>query len=234
MSQSDLPSWLRGFIISLIINIVVAGLTYLITINLLLTFVAVAVTIVGIVIAYYTYRVLDALRKSGLKRTYKDSPDPTPLLKKYFENSARVRLLAIRGARMLGTDRSLISYIFGELPKSWKGKIQVLLLNPSSLYFSSRAKELGFDPQQFATECQTSIQTLSHLKQLYGADIEIRLYSRKPVIRAIIFDDRALLSYYTGETGHIPIQYEISSGENSLLRMIDLLYDELWDRATPI
>lgn len=128
MSQPDLPSWLRDFLISLIVNIVVGGIAYFLTMNLLITIVALVATVVGIIIAYHVNKALKALRNSGLKRTYEDSPDPTPMLKKYFENSKRVRLVAIRGARMLGTDRSLISYIMRKLPKSWKGKIQVLLL----------------------------------------------------------------------------------------------------------
>ena len=234
MSREDIPSWLKDFLISLFINLVIGGITYLLTTNVFITIGALVATIIGVIIAYYAHNAIGALRNSGLKRTYKDSPDPTPMLKKYFENSTRVRLLAIRGARMLGTDRSLISYILSQLPKSWKGRIEILLLNPSSPYLSSRAKELGIDDRQFATECQTSIQTIAHLKKRYGCDIELRLYSRRPVLRAIIFDDRALLSYYIENEGHIPIQYEISGGANSLLRMINLLYDELWNESTTV
>jgi len=234
VSREDFPPWLKDFLISLIVNIVIVGVTYLLTTSLFFALCALGVTIAGIIIAYYLHNVAGVLRHSGLKRIHKDSPDPTPMLKRYFENSKKVRLLAIRGARMLGTDRSLISFILNKLPKEWKGKIEILLLDPSSPYLSSRAEELGIDARQFAIECQTSIQTIAHLKKRHDCDIEVRLYNRRPVVRAIIFDDRALLSYYIGAEGHIPIQYEIATGTNSLLRMINLLYDELWDESTPV
>ena len=233
MSREDLPSWFRELIISFIINLAVVGLTYLLTTSLLATVIALLVTPPIIIAAYYLRRTIIVIKNSGLRKTYQDHPDPTPLLKRYFRNSERVRLLAIRGARMLGTDRSLIKYVISELPKSWKGKIQILLLNPDSPYLISRAKELGLNPKQFATECRVSIQTISYLKQKFGTDIELRVYNRRPVVRTIIFDDRALLSYYIGNQGHIPIQYEIKGGENSLLRMINLLYDELWNKSEP-
>ena len=232
MSRADLSSLLKDILKALIINLVIGGIAYVLTMNLFITIIALSAAAFGIIIVYYAHRTITTLRNSGLKRIYKDDPDPTPLLKKYFENSRRVRLLAIRGARMLGTDRSLISFILSQLPKSWKGRIEILLLDPSSPYLSSRAKELDTEAQHFARECQTSIESISQLRKRYGCDVELRLYSRQPVVRAIIFDDRALLSYYIGKEGHIPIQYEITGGANSLLRMINLLYDDIWNDPT--
>lgn len=225
---------LREFLLTLVTDVIVTGIIYFFTMNLLTATIALVVTTVSVVTVYYLYRTMDVVTASGLKRTHKDSPDPTPLLKKYFESSKRIRLLAIRGARMMGTDRSLINYVIGELPKSWNGRIEVLLLDPDSPYLRERAEELGHNPAQFATECRSAIQNISRLKKEYGTDIEVRVYSRKPVVRAIIFDDRALLSYYIGGEGHIPIQYEITAGDNSLLRMLNLLYDELWNESKAV
>lgn len=233
MKRDDFPPWIKEFLISLVINVVIAGLIYLLTTSLIKTAIALLITLSSVIAVFYLYTIVNVVRNSGLRGIHKDSPDPTPMLKKYFRDSKRVRLLAIRGARMLGTDRSLIKYIISELPKAWKGKIEILLMAPNSKHLRSRAEELGFEPKQFAAECQVSIDTISYLRQKYNTDIELRLYDRKPVVRTIIFDDRALLSYYIGKQGHIPIQYELRGGNNSLLRMINLHYDELWNESTP-
>ncbi len=231
MNGIDLPHSLREFIITLGIEILVTSITYNLTKNLFMTFISIVITLLIIIVVYNLWMIMWLFKESGLKKIHKDSPDPTPMLKQYFSSSKRIQLLAIRGARMLGTDRSLINYIIRELKKDWKGNIEVLLLNPDSDHLKERAEELGHNPVQFARECRSAIQNIFNLKRTYNIDIEVRLYDRKPIIRAIIFDDRALLSYYIGEKGHIPIQYEIRNGENSLLRMINQIYNDLWNES---
>ena len=152
------------------------------------------------------------------------------MMEKHFNNSNTIQLLAIRGARMMGSDRSIINYLISNLPKSWEGEIQILLLDPDSEYLKERALELKKrDPADFAIECKSSIRNIFTLQDRYNVNVEVRIYDRKPIIRTIIFDDLALLSYYIGEKGHIPFQYDIRKGSNSsLFRMIKLIYNDLW------
>lgn len=225
------PTGFSKIVFTSFINIATGIITYFLTKDFITAFIAVGITILLILLFYNSYIYYNLIKKSGLKRIYDDKPDPTPMLKHLFKKSKQIRLLAIRGARMLGSDRSLINYISKELPRSWEGSIQILLLDPESTHLENRANELGHDPTQFAIECKSAIQNIYKLNNRYNLNVEVRLYDRKPILRAIIFDSCALLSYYIGSDGHIPIQYKIEEGNNSLLRMMNLIYNDLWSEA---
>jgi hypothetical protein len=234
MNEQILGVRIRELVVTLLINFVVAGIVYAFTKNWELALIILASLIVVASLAFIIYRAYSILNQSGLTKIHKDAPDPLPLLKKYFNESQRIRVLAIRGARMMGTDRSVINYVIGQLPKKWQGEIQVLLLKPGSKHLTERAQELKKDPNQFSIDCQSSINNILSLKQNYSMNISIRVYDRKPILRGIIFDDRALLSYYIGEKGHIPVQYEIKSGDNTFLQMFNLIFEDLWNESEPV
>ncbi len=236
MIKGNLPSRqrVREILITLTIDISAGIIVFLLTQDLKISLIVIIVMIFVISGVWRLNDHINIVKKSGLKQIFMDSPDPTPLLKQYYRTSQRIRLLAIRGARMLGSDRSLINHIVRELPRAWKGTIQILLLKPDSEYLKQRAVELDHNPDQFAAECWSAINNINDLRRKFDLNIEVRLYDRKPIIRCTIFDDRALLSYYIGEYGHIPYQYEIRDGEVSLMRMINLIYDDIWDTSQSV
>jgi hypothetical protein len=233
VSEEFLTDKLRRYVITFIIDAIAATIIYFSTKNWIAAVAAVFIALIVILVLFYSFRLLEVIKESGIRRIHRDSPDPTPMLQRYFKKSRRIRFLAIRAARMMGTDRSLINYIIEKLPRTWHGRIEILLLSPESRYFTDRALELGKNPDHFADECRNSIHNIIDLKRKHQIDIEIRVYDRRPITRAVIFDDRALLSYYIGKDSHIPIQYEIRGAANSLLRMINLIYDDLWNEAIP-
>ncbi len=220
----------KEYIIPFIINIVAGACLYFFTKNIL--YVVLGVILLFAVI--YIFRIISMHRLSGLIRCYNDCPDPTALLTQYFKKSKLIQILAIRGARMLGNDRSLINFVIKELPRGWDGKIQILILDPNSDHLRDRALELGHDPVNFAKECRNSIHNIVRLKENYGVSIEVRLYNEKPILRTIIFDDRALLSYYIGEEGHIQVQYELKPGDSSFFRLIKILFENLWSNSLEV
>lgn len=224
MSFTLPPHAHKEYIVPFLVNIIAGVALFFLTKNILYT--VIGVLCFSIII--YVSRIVMLHNVSGLKRYYKDSPDPTTLLNQYFKESNLIRLLAIRGARMLGNDRSLINYIIRRLPRDWEGRIEILILDPNGEHIRERARELNHDPDTFATECGNSIRNIFRLKDQYNVEIEVRTYNRKPTLRTIIFDDRALLSYYIGSEGHIPIQYELQPGSSSLYRLVNLLYDNIW------
>ncbi|MFA6587598.1 MAG: hypothetical protein WCT08_00875 [Patescibacteria group bacterium] len=226
--------WQTQVVLAITLNIIAGLFVYFATNNLWATIISVAIFVFGIYLLYFLTATYILLRQSGLKRLHSDTPDPTTLLTQYFQESTEIRILAIRGARMLGTDRSLINYVICRLPKGWNGRILILMLDPASTHMIVRANELGHEPNHFALECQNGIRNILELKRSHALNLEIRLYNRRPVIRTIIFDKRALLSYYVGSNGHISKQYQIVDGQNSLYRMTKLLYDEIWDEANPV
>ena len=129
---------------------------------------------------------------------------------------------------MLGSDRSLINSLVRELPKGWQGEIRVLLLDPDSATLKNRAVELGHDPDSFATDCRSALRNVGAVARKYAVKIEARTYDREPILRSIIFDKAALVSFYVGKDGHIPIQYEIRKRPYSLWHLVDRIYDDLW------
>ncbi len=111
-----------------------------------------------------------------------------------------------------------------------------LLLNPDSDYVRELERE-GTSKEVFADYIRSSIKDLKDARERFNPNIEVRLYNALPTFRIVIIDEeRCYVSFYSTTPGiYTPqIVFEKAAGETSFYIPFRSLYEQYWEKATPI
>jgi hypothetical protein len=161
---------------------------------------------------------IDIVSGSGKKTL----PDVLPLVK------SEVGFMAIIGERSVKHDK------FKEFVSRGAGgtmHVRLLLLDPETVIFSERAAEEREKAQLWRQDLDGTLQRVKHYREMYNANIDVRLYNVYPVWRIILIDDSKVLVnvFLPGKRGSESDQVVLSDVNSELSKAFKKYFDVVWE-----
>lgn len=101
-------------------------------------------------------------------------------------------ILGLTGWNTFGTPKSMLHNVISKLD----GTVNILLLNPKSDAFKTRMTELKANEEHHKQELINTLKSCQLMKQA-GVDINISLYTQKPIWKMIFTDNYMWLQHYS-------------------------------------
>lgn len=201
----------------------------------------VAIILLIIFVAYRFYMIgkerLQLLNSSGLfyfgkNVSYTDRLKNEKLLLENIKNSRTIQIIGATGYNTFARDDAHGKAILRDALEKAEGEIKILLMHPDERFTKMRAQCLSVPYDTYRNEFLNSLRFLKELKNK-GKNINLKLYSQKPIWKMIILDNFLWLQYYHSHT-HVekmPV-YGISNssmrGEYNLFSPLYAVFEKKW------
>ena len=111
---------------------------------------------------------VSAARKVGIIRAYPNRKESEKALRAYLRGARDVRILAIRGLHIIGSDHSILYTELLGLPRNdWPQRIRVLLLDPNSTFIERRAEEVSLSSDDYRSQCVQTRNFIDYIKTIH-------------------------------------------------------------------
>jgi hypothetical protein len=152
----------------------------------------------------------------------KTLPDVLPMVK------SEVSFMAIIGERSVKHDK------FKEFVSRGAGgtmHVRLLLLDPDTVVFAQRAAEERERAELWRQDLDGTLQRVKHYREMYNANIDVRLYNVYPVWRIILIDDSKVLVniFMPGRRGSESDQVVFDDVNSELSRAFKKYFDVVWE-----
>ena len=228
------------YVLSIAISILIGGISYLMTLNL----------IYGVLLSIIVFLIILILYLSGYKRVNEHLVDSanqvslTSFLENVYphrgalEKEREIKLIseAKENVKVLGISHRTLwaeteDFLSALMEAGYKGiKISFLILDPNGNNLAPKAADEGDNPDNWKNEIENSINRFIKLKQDHPPiNLEVYTYDIFPIWHMVIIDDNiGLIGYYpSGKSGSSSPLYLINKSDLSLLTPFIKCFDTI-------
>ena len=166
----------------------------------------------------------------GLVAVYTNQAECIARVTSLLETAKNVNILNVRGLGLFALSDSIMRSVL--VRRRTQVAVRVLVLDPTSPFVKVRATEVGGDSGLLRNGIQLGMSVIEEMRTS-GLNIALRCYSRQPVWRFLMIDDRIFMSAFVPSIeGHeFPVVECIYTGARSLYAILSRQFEEIWKSA---